>query len=250
MRSLTKDQQRSKELFSQMRPLDKFKHIWLYFKWYILLGIAAVAILVYGIYGAVTAKDPALYVGGLNVAVGEDLEARLTGGFLNAQELDPDRTEILFYRDLYLSSDPSAENHQYAYSSRMKVLATINTRQLDVVLMNREAYDLMSGSGYLLDLTPLLGDNAALAPLLTTNTVILEDNAMEYDLHQAEEYIAVTEESVNGLNLTDVPMFRQAGFSGDVYAGIVANTPRPETSVDYLVYLVSAEAAHHDIEGN
>lgn len=250
MRSLTKDQQRSKELFSQMRPMDKVRHIWLYFKWYILLGIAAVAIAVSAIHGAVAAKAPVLYVGYLNVSVGEDLDARLSGGFLNAQELDPKKNEILFYRDLYLSADPSAENHQYAYATRMKVLATINTKQLDVVLMNREAYDLMSGSGYLLDLVPLFGDNAAITPLLTANTVILEDNAMEYDLHQAEEYIAVTEEAVNGLNLTDVPMFRQAGFSGDVYAGIVANTPRLETCGDYLVYLVCAKTAHHDIEGN
>ena len=250
MKSLTKDQQRSKELFSQMRPVDKVRHIWLYFKWYILLGIAAAAVAVSAIHGAVTAKDPVLYVGYLNVSVGEDLDARLSGGFLNAQELDSKKNEVLFYRDLYLSVDPSAENHQYAYATRMKVLATINSKQLDVVLMNREAYDLMSGSGYLLDLSPLFGDNAATAPLLTANTVILEDNAMEYDLHQAEEYISVTEDVVNGLNLTDAPMFRQAGFSGDVYAGIIANTPRTETSVDYLVYLVSAEAAHHDIEGN
>lgn len=240
MRSLTKDQQRSRELYSQLSPREKIGHIWLYFKWYILLGIAAVAIVISAVYSAVTAKDPVLYVGYLNVSVGEDLDARLSGGFLDARELDPGRAEILFYRDLYLSTDPSAENHQYAYSSRMKVLATINTKQLDVVLMNREAYDIMSGRGYLLDLNALFGDNSALTPLLTANTVILEDNAMEYDLNQAEEYIAVTEDVVNGLNLTDVPLFRQAGFSGEVYAGIVANTPRPDTCSEYLAYIVSA----------
>lgn len=239
MKPLSRDQQRSRELFSQMTPREKANHIWLYFKWYILLGIAAMAIVVSGIYSAVTAKEPVLYVGYLNVAVGEDLDARLSVDFLDTTELDPKKNEVLFYRDLYLSSDPSAENHQYAYTSRMKVLATINSQQLDVVMMNREAYDLCSGSGYLLELDTLFGADSPAAPLLTTNTVILEDNAMEYDLNQADEYIAITEEAVNALNLSDVPMFRQAGFSGEVYVGIIANTPRLETCVEYLTYLVS-----------
>lgn len=241
MRTLSKDQQRSRELFSQLNPREKLGHIWLYFKWYILLGIAAVAILVSSVYTLVTAKEPVLYVGYLNVAVGEDLEARLSADFLDAQGLDPEKNEILFYRDLYLSSDPSAENHQYAYTSRMKVLATINSQQLDVVLMNREAYDLVSGSGYLLDLSTLFEGSPGMEALLTSNTVILEDNAMEYDLNQAEEYIAVTESVVNGLNVTDVPLFRQAGFSGEVYAGIIANTPRLETCADWLAHLVHME---------
>ena len=52
-------------------------------------------------------------------------------------------------------------------------------------------------------------------------------------------YIAVTEEAVNALNQSDVPRFCQAGFSGEVYVGIIANTPRLETCVEYLTYLVS-----------
>lgn len=228
-----KERLRNRELFSQMTSREKLDYIWLYFKWHILLGIAAVAILASSIYGAITAKEPVLYVGYLNVAVGEELESRLSGGYLTARELDPQKKELVFYQDLYLTSDPFATDQEYAYSSRMKVMATITSQQLDMVLMNREAYNLASESGYLLELDTLFGDDPEISPLLVSNTVIPEDDD--------GESIAVTETVVNGLVVTDVPLFRQAGFSGDVYVGIIVNTPRLSDCASWLTYLVSAE---------
>ncbi|MCI7574727.1 MAG: hypothetical protein MSS94_08370, partial [Clostridiales bacterium] len=124
----------------------------------------------------------------------------------------------------------------YAYASRMKLLATVNSRQLDLVLMNREAYNLCSASGYLLDLSDIL-DSAC----LTANQVILEDNAVEYNLNAAQEYTAVTETVYNALELTQLSAFQKAGFSDSVYIGIIANTPRLPESQDYLNYLISTD---------
>ena len=138
------------------------------------------------------------------------------------------------YRNLYLSEDPDASDHEYAYASRMKLLATVNSRQLDLVLMNREAYNLCSASGYLLDLSDIL-DSAC----LTANQVILEDNAVEYNLNATQEYTAVTETVYNALELTQLSAFQKAGFSDSVYIGIIANTPRLPESQDYLDYLIS-----------
>ena len=138
--------------------------------------------------------------------------------------------------DLYLSDDPAASDHEYAYASRMKLLATINSKQLDLVLMNREAYDLCSASGYLLDLTNLV-DSA----YLTANQVILEDNAVEYNLNEAQEYIVVTQTQSNAVELTKLSAFQEAGFSDSVYIGIIANTPRLPACQDYLDYLISTD---------
>ena len=40
------------------------------------------------------------------------------------------------YSALYLSDDPEAENHEYAYASQLKLMGAINAGSLDVVLMN------------------------------------------------------------------------------------------------------------------
>lgn len=63
------------------------------------------------------------------------------------------------YSALYLSDDPEAENHEYAYASQLKLMGAINAGSLDVVLMNGEAYNILSQSGSLLELTDLLSRN-------------------------------------------------------------------------------------------
>ncbi|MDO5154065.1 MAG: hypothetical protein Q4D50_12025 [Eubacteriales bacterium] len=236
MKLSPEERRRRQEGFRQLTPEKKLEHIWLYYKAPILLTILALGILVSGVYRAATKKDPVMYLAYLNVSVGEDMEARLTEDYLTCRGLNPKRTEMRLYRDLYLSDDPAASDHEYAYASRMKLLATINSKQLDLVLMNREAYDLCSASGYLLDLTNLV-DSA----YLTANQVILEDNAVEYNLNEAQEYIVVTKTASNALELTQLSAFKEAGFSDSVYIGIIANTPRLPECQDYLDYLISTD---------
>ena len=243
MKLTPEERKQKKARFNALTPKQKLEHIWLYQRLPIILVIIAISLLVSGIHRAVTHKAPVLYVGFLNVSVGSELESELTECYLVSRGYDPNREEILLYKDLYITNNPSAENHEYAYASSMKIMATINSKELDLVLMNREAYDLCSGSGYLLDLTSLFspGDprNDAIAPYLTSNLVVLEDNATEFNLGEAEEYIAVTESSPNALALSKLPLFEQAGFSGEVYLGIIANTPRQSACTNYITFLIS-----------
>lgn len=224
-----------REAFRQMSPAAKLEHIYTYYKWYIILAVIAAVILGSAVHRAVTRKDVVLYTAYVNVAVGEDLEASLNEGYLADAGLDPRKNEVYFYRDLYLSNNPSMENHEFAYASNMKLMATINAGDLDLVLMNREAYDILSASGYLMALDGLLP-----AEYLTSNTVVLEDNAIDVSLGNADEYIAVTEEAVNAIEVSLLPLFAQAGFDDAVYLAIIGNTPRLPDCMDYVDYLISA----------
>ena len=238
MKLTPEERQKKTAQFAAMSPRKKLEHIWLYYKIPILLGILAVAIAVSSIHRAVTEKETVLCAAFLNVAVGSELEANLTEDYLISRSYDTDQQQILCHRDLYLSNNPSPENHEYAYTSGLKVIATINAKELDLVLMNRESYDLCSGSGYLLDLTELISpEDPQFSPYLTENLVILEDNAIEITLGEAEEYTAVTEEAINALDVSQLPLFRQAGFSDEVYLGIIANSPRLSECADYLAFL-------------
>ena len=147
------------------------------------------------------------------------------------------------YTGLYLTDDETNPYHEYTYASSMKILASIDGKQLDVVLMNKEAFDAFSQNGYLCDLEELLSSEDVdlynrLKPHLVTNTVILEDNSTDLQLDPSITYQAVTEEHPFGLDLSQTSMISDAGFSDIVYLGIIANSPRTEEAIDYVRYLL------------
>ena len=224
-----------RESFRKMDAAHKAEYIYMYYKWFILLGIVVLVILGNTLHRQLTKKDVTLYLGMANVSVGTELEQAITVDFLEWMGQNPKKSEVLAYKGLYLSSNASTEDHQYAYASQMKVMAAVNAKKLDVVLMNREAYDLLSQGGYLLPLTAL---PEILTPYLMENEVILESNAIEVQLNTAEEYRIVTETVPNGLDVSTFPLFQNAGFDGTVYMGIITNTLRVDTAVSYLEYLL------------
>lgn len=220
----------------------RVQHIWAYYKF----PLAVLCILLYfigwNVYGRLTHKDVVLYTALVNVNAGETLTGQLGTDFTAWLEADASRYETQLYTGLYLTDDELNEWHEYTYASRMKILAAIEGKMMDVVLMNREAFDAFSQSGYLLDLDSLLSAEdpelyRALEPALVSNIVILEDNADDMALDDSLAYSAVTQEHRFGLDLSESPYIGQAGFGDRVYLGIVANTPRADAAVSYLRYL-------------
>lgn len=232
--------------FRKMSMREKADHLYTYYKLPIFLVLIAFVLLCSTVYRQITKKEVFLYSAHINVSTGDDLAARLDGGFISFTGADPRKAEIHLSRGMYLSDNASDEDHQYGYASRIKILASIESKQLDVVLMNREAYDIFSHNGYLLELPGLLSDDASLyrslEPYLTENTVILEDNAVEYNLREADQYIAVTEEIINGVDVSTFPLFLEAGFPDAVYLGVIANSPRLPVILQYIAYLTSTAA--------
>lgn len=231
---LTKEQKAAhRAAFRNMSPAEKLEYIWEYYKWPILLTLLVLGIPIWSARRELTRKEPVLYLALANITVGEDLEQTLTTGYLTASGHNPRRQEVYVYRDLYLSDDADVLNHEYAYASRTKMMGAVQTQKLDVVLMNREAYDLLSAQGYLLPL-----DDPALPPLVS-NEVVVSDNAIEWQLNEAATHERVTETVQNALAMSDCPLFQAAGFEGNVYAGVIANSPRPAEALRYLQYLSS-----------
>lgn len=231
--------------FQKMSLADKADYIYSYYKLPILLGVIALLFLCSTAYRQLTKKEAVLYSAYINVSIGDNLDAQLNEEFISASGADPKKAEVSLYRGLYLSDDPSPENHQYGYASNLKLMAAIESKQLDIVLMNREAYDIFSQKGYLLDLRGLAFSNDSLhqllEPHLIANTVIIEDNAIEYAFNEAHRYEAAAEEAMNGIDVSMFPMFQEAGFSEPVYLGVIANSPRLSAVIQYIAYLAGAQ---------
>lgn len=246
--SLTpKERADRKASFRKMNLAKKAEYICEYYWRPIVVGLVALLFIGSTVYRQLTKKEVLLYSALINLSVADDFESQLNEGFVLASGANPKKAEVYLYGGLYLSDNPTLENHEYQYASKMKLMAAIEAKQLDIVLMNKEAYDLYSQNGYLLDLRSVLSSDGSLyqllEPHLTTNTVIIEDNSIEYLLNEATRYHAVTEDVTNGLDVTAFPMFQEADFSDSVYLGVVGNTPRLSAVVQYIAYLAAAQNA-------
>ena len=222
---------------------QKIRYIWDYYKLPIVVLCILLYILGYSLYGHFTHKEKILYTALVNVSASDSLTEQLSTGFLDSLDQDTSKTTMQLYTGLYLTDDETNPYHEYTYASRMKILASIDGKQLDVVLMNKEAFDAFSQNGYLCDLEELLSSEDVdlynrLKPHLVTNTVILEDNSTDLQLDPSITYQAVTEEHPFGLDLSQTSMISNAGFSDIVYLGIIANSPRTEEAIDYVRYLL------------
>ncbi len=235
-----------KEKWDSLNTSGRIRYIWDYYKLPIVIACILLYMAGYSAYRHFTHKDIFLYTALVNVAAGEDLTSRLVGGFLDAEQIDTAKNDFRLYSDWYLTDDPSSEYHEYTYATRMKVLAAIDGKQLDVVLMNQEAFDAFAQNGYLCNLEQLLKQEDAdlynaLQSYLITNTEVLEDNAQDVVLDPSLEYVSETTEYPMAVDLNECsPAIREAGFGSSVYLGIIGNTPRTDTALEYLRYLTQA----------
>lgn len=228
----------NKAAFQAMSPMEKAGHIFTYHKWTILLIILALFIIGSTIHRQLTQKKPVLYMAVINISFGEDTEKRLTEDFLSQTGRSTRRQEVYLYRDLYLSDDADTLNHEYAYASKIKLGGAISAEKLDLALMNQEAYDIFSQQGYLLELTDL---PEALSPYLAENEVIVSDNSVDYMLGNETEQQIVTKTVTNSLAVSSLPLFQDAGFDGELYLGIIANSQRQEAIASYLQYIIECQ---------
>lgn len=224
----------------------KLQYIWDYYKLPLAILCIVLYVIGYAAYGRLTHKDTALYAALVNVTAGEDLTKGLGRDFLDYLNLASSKNKVELYTGLYLTDDEANQYHEYTYASRMKIQAAIDGELMDVVLMNREAFDAFSQSGYLYDLETLLREEdpglyGLVSSELEKNIIILEDNSMDMLFDDSLTYSAKTEEAFYGIDLSHTKLIRQAGFDEPVYLGIVANCPRLDTALDYLRYLFAGE---------
>ena len=233
-----------KEKWDSLNISGKVQYIWDYYKLPIIIFFIILYAISYSVYRHATHKDVALYTALVNVSVGESLQEQLTDQFLETQGIDILKNKFTLYTGWYLTDDEMSEYHEYTYATRMKILGAIDAEQLDVILMNKEAFDAFSQNGYLYNLEELLTDMnpglyQSLQSNLVTNTEILKDNSQDIIFDSSLEYVAETEAYPMAVDLQSSNIIKNAGFSDTVYFGIIKNTPRINTAVQYLGYLFS-----------
>ncbi len=227
---------------SSLQGKKKLQYIWDYYKLPLIVLCILLYIAGYILYANPIHKNAVLYTAMVNVVTGKTLTEQLGAGFINASGQNADKDEVVLYTRLYLTDDELNAYHEYTYASRMKILASIDGQLLDIVLMNREAFEAFSQNGYLCSLDELLSREAPqlynrLKDDLVNGIIILEDNSADRIFDDTIPYTAVTEEHLLGLDLSHSNYFKQGGFEDTVYLGIISNSPRIDMAIRYLEYL-------------
>ena len=73
--------------------------------------------------------------------------------------------------------------------------------------------------------------------------MVLSDNTLDYLLGETEAQERVTRLRTNAVSALGMPLLREAAFDGEIYLGVIANSPRTEEALRYLRYLAGSEAA-------
>lgn len=236
-----------RDCLTTLHGKQKIQYIWDYYKLPIVICLIILYIIGYTVHGHFSKKETLLYTGLVNISAGERLTDKLDRGFLNSLDADTSKTDMKLYTGLYLTDNPDDPNHEYTYASRIKIIASIDDEQLDVVFMNKEVFDAFSQNGYLYNMEKLLQDTnpeamTELKPYLVSNTVILEDNTNDMLLDHSLPYHAVTDEFPMGLLISQKGLLKEAGFEDDVYLGVVKNSPRTDMAIEYIEYLYGITA--------
>lgn len=215
-----------KDIIKKLHGKKKLQHLWEYYKFPFVVCCVFLYIVGYIIYGQLSKQNVVLYTALVNVSVSDTLNKQLNDGFIGYLQLDKNKNSCHLYQNLCLTAYPDSSSYDYIYASKVKVLAAIDNEQLDVVLMNKEAFDYFSRNGYLCDLENFLKKEDyqlynLLKDMLVKNTVTQN-----------------TEMQSTGIDLSYLPLFSEAGFSDKVYLGVIGNSTRKDPILSYLYYLL------------
>ena len=224
-----------------VKGMARVRFIWDYYKLPIFLICAVIYASCYLIYRNVTAEYPQLYLAYVNIEIGETLDHKLTEEFI--QELQPaeKHSVVKVMRQLALTENLQQVDGSYVYASQMKILAAIDNQQLDIVLMNQEAFDAFAQNGLLVNLDDFARAHELtyLDPWFVENIEILSDNATDIIVDPSVEYHSETVTYPMGIEITEFPPIQEAGFPDRVYLGIIKNTERADNAASFISYISS-----------
>lgn len=251
--------------WEKMSKMQKAGYIWDYYKIPILILLVILYFIGYAGYRYAVRTYPVLYVDAVNLFTDDEVTSFLTDGYKEAAGLKP-REVVEYQSGLLLTADMSSPYYgQSSAAAQVKVLASITAHQLDIVLMDREAFDIFAQEGSLHDLEALMASEeiteqqkellTKLSPRFAANTAGPQAGSTQVDGTQAgstqdesgaaaaeemtEEEMAAGEEHMFAIELSGTKLDQTSATGEPLYLGILVNTPRMDTVLSWVDYLYS-----------
>lgn len=181
---------------------EKVSNFFFYYKWHLIIGIAAIVLIVSTIVSIVNRVEPNLQViigGDILVPDTETVEERIRNEV-------PGATEPIV-QNIYLSenSDP-----QMQVGMQTKFVVEMAAGENDLYILDEEKYLELAKQGAFLDVTDVLGD-------LTGLGIKTEDHERLKVAVEAGDDDIKYEPELYGLNVSDSRILKDLGLTGDRY---------------------------------
>lgn len=187
--------------------LKKLEYIWDYYKLQIFAVIILLVVLVSFIQIRVNKKNPILYIGFINTDFKDSIMTQFGDSFVDS--IDGSAKDCCrFYTNLILTEKTDSNSSQYVYASEMKLLAAIESKELDLVIVNEEVLETLTKKDYLYDLSAIFPDTFA-----------------------SKTY---------SIDISNISFLSDAGINDSVYLCVISNSPRIEMVKKYINYLIAS----------
>jgi hypothetical protein len=227
---------------------QKISYYWMYFKWYVLLGAAILAIAISMIYGYVTRKPDALSAAFINCMPAPGEEAYLAD-FAEGAGINTEKNLISVDSALYITRGASDQTSVF---SSQKIMVFIAAQDIDILVGDMDTYLTYAYEGVLTDVRNILS----------------ADLIERYEPYFFYVDQSIIDESMTGdelVSLTDVPNYPdptlpsamknpipvaifvnesvplQSAYEfpdGPTVIGVVINTKRQDTAVAFMEYVI------------
>lgn len=226
---------------------ERLSYIWEYYKWYIIVFLLVVVLLVQGILSAQARKETVFSGFMLNCKILLEEEEFLQG-FYDYAGIDSTKQEAAIYNDVILTD----RNMKSDITAFQRIMAGVAVKDTDFIVGLPEPFRVCaySTSSFLMDLRKFLDADTLEAyedRLYYIDGAVLEqlkapvgENAeviLEYpDPHKPE----LMEDPIPvGIDVSDRESIQNAYYLPDstIYIGVVFNTTRPELTQAFIEYL-------------
>ena len=205
-----------RETLRGMDRRQRITYLWDYYKWFFILLIIAGGILIYSLSSALTRKKTVLSVALVNVQAADSILDSLTDQLLQMDPEDFSGGTVKYERNLLISADPEnnaqSKNTGSGTDSGMPYTGSATD--------GGASYEYSYASQ--MKLLAMITDKKL-------DVVIMDQHTR--DIFQRQDYMSAC------VSLEGTSLYRKAGFSEPVYAGIIRNTQRPESAAKYLEML-------------
>lgn len=202
-----------RETLRGMDRRQRITYLWDYYKWLFILLIIAGGILIYSLTTVLTRKKTVLSVALVNVQADDSILDSITDQFLQMEPEDFSGGTVKYERNLLISADPEDSTQDGSTGSVTDSGASYTASGTD----GGASYEYSYASQ--MKLLAMITDKKL-------DVVIMDQHTR--DIFQRQDYLSEC------VSLEGSSLYRKAGFSEPVYAGIIRNTQRPESAEKYL----------------
>ena len=205
-----------RETLRGMDRRQRITYLWDYYKWFFILLIIAGGILIYSLTSVLTRKKTVLSVALVNVQAADSILDSLTDQFLQMEPEDFSGGTVKYERNLLIAADPEDSTQDGSTGSVTDSGVPYTGSAAD----GGASYEYSYASQ--MKLLAMITDKKL-------DVVIMDQHTR--DIFQRQDYLSEC------VSLEGTSLYRKAGFSEPVYAGIIRNTQRPESAEKYLEML-------------